>query len=132
MYGESLDRATASLRGKSQGGDRFLLRPKKEMDSLPRDRRTPVEDHGEPLLSAEQVAALCGLSRRAVYDAIKRGELPALKLCSRLRVRTADFDGWLARSAVASPPSRSAPAKTAGPPASPLRGSLLAKLKERA
>jgi excisionase family DNA binding protein len=38
------------------------------------------------LLSPEQVARLCGLSRRAVYDAIKRGELHAFRLCSRLRI----------------------------------------------
>jgi excisionase family DNA binding protein len=43
---------------------------------------------------------MCGLSRRAVYDAIKRGELRAFKLCSRLRISTADVDAWLAASLV--------------------------------
>jgi excisionase family DNA binding protein len=55
----------------------------------------------ERLLSPEDVARTCGLSRRAVYDAIRRGELPAMRLCSRLRVRPGDFDVWLAASAVA-------------------------------
>jgi excisionase family DNA binding protein len=52
------------------------------------------------LLSPTDVAAICGLSRRAVYDAIKRGELRAFKLCSRLRISTADVDAWLAASLV--------------------------------
>jgi excisionase family DNA binding protein len=52
------------------------------------------------LLSPTDVAAMCGLSRRAVYDAIKRGELRAFKLCSRLRISTADVDAWLAASLV--------------------------------
>ena len=52
------------------------------------------------LLSPTDVAAMCGLSRRAVYDAIKRGELRAFKLCSRLRISTADVDEWLATSLV--------------------------------
>jgi excisionase family DNA binding protein len=43
---------------------------------------------------------MCGLSRRAVYDAIKRGELRAFKLCSRLRISVADVDAWLAASLV--------------------------------
>src|SRR3954454_25206824 len=50
------------------------------------------------LLSPTDVAAMCGLSRRAVYDAIKRGELRAFKLCSRLRISTGDVDAWLASS----------------------------------
>lgn len=52
------------------------------------------------LLSPTEVAAMCGLSRRAVYDAIKRGELRAFKLCSRLRISTTDVDAWLAASLV--------------------------------
>jgi len=52
------------------------------------------------LLSPIEVAAMCGLSRRAVYDAIKRGELRAFKLCSRLRISVADVDAWLAASLV--------------------------------
>jgi len=52
------------------------------------------------LLSPTDVAGMCGLSRRAVYDAIKRGELRAFKLCSRLRISTTDVDAWLAASLV--------------------------------
>jgi excisionase family DNA binding protein len=47
------------------------------------------------LLSPEQVARICGLSRRAVYRAIARGELVAARLCNRLRVRPDDLDCWI-------------------------------------
>ena len=53
-----------------------------------------------PLLTPEHVAQLCGLSRRAVYDAIRRGELPAMRLCSRLRIRSEDLDAWLTSARV--------------------------------
>jgi hypothetical protein len=33
---------------------------------------------------------MCGLSPRAVYRAIERGELVASRLCSRLRIRPED------------------------------------------
>ena len=48
-----------------------------------------------PLLSPEDVAQHCGLSRRAVYRAIERGELPASRLCSRLRIRSEDMEAWI-------------------------------------
>jgi excisionase family DNA binding protein len=74
------------------------------------------------LLSPTDVAVMCGLSRRAVYDAIKRGDLRAFKLCSRLRISTADVDAWLAASlvpvtsvvAVPAPPARSIESAPAG------------------
>lgn len=47
------------------------------------------------LLSPNDVAVKCGLSRKAVYRAIERGELPASKLCSRLRIRSTDLDTWI-------------------------------------
>ena len=73
------------------------------------------------LLSPEQVARICGLSRRAVYRAIARGDLAAARLCNRLRVRPEDLDRWISESveprSVAQPDvlPRTAP---------PLRGSL--------
>jgi excisionase family DNA binding protein len=68
---------------------------------LPAHQASPHPDGAtEPLLSPIDVATMCGLSRRAVYDAIKRGELRAFKLCSRLRISTADVDAWLAASLV--------------------------------
>ncbi len=52
------------------------------------------------MLAPAEVAARCGLSRRAVYDAIRRGELPAVRLCSRLRVTPAAFAAWLQENTV--------------------------------
>jgi excisionase family DNA binding protein len=50
----------------------------------------------ERLLSPEDVACACGLSRRAVYRAIARGELKAARLCHRLRVHPAELERWIA------------------------------------
>jgi excisionase family DNA binding protein len=52
------------------------------------------------LLSVHQVAARCGFSEKAIYRAIERGELGAVKLCSRLRVRPDEVDAWIERSAI--------------------------------
>lgn len=50
----------------------------------------------EEFLSPEEVAHACRLSRRAIYRAIARGELPAARLCHRLRVHPADLERWIA------------------------------------
>jgi excisionase family DNA binding protein len=70
------------------------------------------DDHNdiERLLSPEDVARACGLSRRAVYRAIARGELRAARLCHRLRVHPAELERWIAEEtgAASSPtPTRS-------------------------
>ena len=51
-------------------------------------------------LRPAEAAALAGLSTRAIYRAIQRGELRAVRLCSRLRIPREDFDDWVARGAV--------------------------------
>jgi excisionase family DNA binding protein len=43
---------------------------------------------------------MCGLSRKAVYRAIERGELRASKLCSRLRIAPEDIDRWIETSQI--------------------------------
>jgi excisionase family DNA binding protein len=59
------------------------------------------EDHIEikRLLSPEDVARVCGLSRRAVYRAIARGELRAARLCHRLRIHPAELERWISGEA---------------------------------
>jgi excisionase family DNA binding protein len=54
----------------------------------------------ESLMSPEEVARWCGLSRRAVYRAIERGELSASRLCHRLRLRPSDVEAWVEVSRV--------------------------------
>jgi excisionase family DNA binding protein len=50
--------------------------------------------------SPKEIASLCGLSPRAIYRAISRGELRASRLCGRLRCRTVDVEEWIERSLV--------------------------------
>jgi len=55
----------------------------------------------EPMfLRPTEAAALAGLSTRAIYRAIHRGELRAVRLCSRLRIPRDGFDEWIEHSAV--------------------------------
>lgn len=62
----------------------------------------------EPLfLLPREAATLAGLSTRAIYRAIQRGELAAVRLCSRLRIPRSAFEEWVERSAVV--PERPAP-----------------------
>ncbi len=79
------------------------------------------------LLSPEQVANACGLSRRAVYRAIARGELRAARLCHRLRVRPKDLETWISRQML---PAPSPKATRKGFVNSSPRGSLRAMLDE--
>jgi excisionase family DNA binding protein len=79
------------------------------------------------LLSPEQVARVCGLSRRAVYRAISRGELRAARLCNRLRVAPAEVERWVEQRAVSvEPPLLLRPSRPSKVPAT--RGSLRALL----
>jgi excisionase family DNA binding protein len=64
-------------------------------------------------LTVRQIAETCQLSEKAVRRAIDAGELPAVKLRSRLRVTREDFDGWITSGRRATrrgefPPSRRA------------------------
>jgi excisionase family DNA binding protein len=55
------------------------------------------------LISPEAVAEICGLSRRAVYRAIERGDLRAFRLCSRLRIRPEDVEAWVRANEIVAP-----------------------------
>lgn len=54
-------------------------------------------------LKPSEAAEITGLSTRAIYRAIERGELRAARLCSRLRIPRAAFDEWVERCAVCAP-----------------------------
>jgi excisionase family DNA binding protein len=45
--------------------------------------------------SPAELADLVGLSRKAIYRAIERGELRASRVANRLRIRPIDVDAWL-------------------------------------
>lgn len=80
------------------------------------------------LLSPEDVARACGLSRRAVYRAIARGELRAARLCHRLRVHPAELERWIAEETCSSEPPAPMPSRRSAPSAR--RGSLRAMFDE--
>ena len=49
------------------------------------------------LLEAEDVAALLGVPRRFVYELVRRGELPAVRIGQRyVRFRSEALDEWIA------------------------------------
>jgi excisionase family DNA binding protein len=79
------------------------------------------------MLSPEDVARACGLSRRAVYRAISRGDLRAARLCNRLRIDPTELERWIAAHTLAPPVSRPTPAHAARPAAF---GSLRAMLDQ--
>lgn len=54
----------------------------------------------DELLTVADVARRARLSESTVRRAIRRGDLHAVRLCSRLRVSPADFDRWFMDSAV--------------------------------
>jgi excisionase family DNA binding protein len=57
-------------------------------------------DQDALFLRPAEAAELAGLSTRAIYRAIQRGELRATRLCSRLRIPHDAFDEWVAGGAV--------------------------------
>lgn len=75
-----------------------------------------MADGEQRLLAPDEVASLCGLSRKAVYRAIERGELRASRLCSRLRIWPDDVDRWIEATQVepAAPPEPP-PARASAP-----------------
>lgn len=52
------------------------------------------ESSAERLLSVDAVAELAGCSRSLVYREIERGNLPAYKAGTRLRIEPAAVEGW--------------------------------------
>ena len=90
-----------------------------------------ASSHEATFLRPSEVAELTGLSTRAIYRAIERGELGAARLCSRLRIPRAAFHEWVERCAV----QAAEPRPTTYPPVPPPRTgsfrSLLAHRQEK-
>jgi excisionase family DNA binding protein len=63
------------------------------------EARSPADSGTEwHMLSIKDVASACRLSEKAVRRAIDEGELPAVKLRSRLRITPQDFAAWIESS----------------------------------
>lgn len=73
--------------------------------------RARVLTEGSALLSPEDVAVQCALSRKTVYRAIERGDLRASRLGSRIRVRPEDVDAWIERHVIPVPSAPSSRAR---------------------
>lgn len=82
-----------------------------------------------PAITPKEIAALERLSADAIYRAIASGDLPARKVCGRLRVDRSDYEEWKQRHRV--PPRTTGPMfKSASARADPARGgSFLAELE---
>lgn len=80
--------------------------------------KSPVPD---PLLSPEDVARRCGLSRKAVYRAVARGELRAARILSRLRIDPRDVEAWIRANVVDGNCPAPAPARLTVPASTGLR-----------
>lgn len=91
------------------------------------DRLSPVAPPRESsttdsLLSPEDVARRCGLSRKAVYRAVARGELRAARIVSRLRIDPHDVEAWIRANVVeADDPPPPAPTRSRLPASIGLR-----------
>jgi excisionase family DNA binding protein len=53
-----------------------------------------------PAITPKEIAALERLSPDAIYRAIASGDLPARKVCGRLRVDRSDYEQWKRRHRV--------------------------------
>ncbi|MGH2955208.1 MAG: helix-turn-helix domain-containing protein [Solirubrobacterales bacterium] len=51
----------------------------------------------EPLLRPEQVASLLGVRRSSVYEYVRAGRLPHVKVGRHLRFLRSDLEGWVLR-----------------------------------
>jgi excisionase family DNA binding protein len=64
-----------------------------------------MADQQRVLLTVRDVAEVTGLSDRAIYHAVARGELRAIRVCSRIRIPQEWFDEWLDRAVVEPEPA---------------------------
>ena len=84
----------------------------REPRKLGADRTSGTEETAAPLnpgrltFTVDEVAALLGLSRSAVYDCIARGELPAKRLGRRVLVVRAALEAFLAEPETPQRPAR--------------------------
>lgn len=64
----------------------------------------PLSEQEPIFLVPKDAALMAGLSVRAIYRAIHRGDLGAVRLCSRIRIPRAAFEEWVERSRVVPEP----------------------------
>lgn len=52
------------------------------------------------LLTPEEVAERVGLKVRAVYNAVRNGDLRAYRVSNRIRIREEDYEAWVLDSEI--------------------------------
>lgn len=75
----------------------------------------PVGHSAQSWLTVAEAAGRIGVKHQAIRRAIARGELPATKVVSRVRIAPADFAAWLAANRVTPLSSEQPPMPTARP-----------------
>lgn len=83
------------------------------------------------LMTVAEAAKRVGLHHRAIRRAIARGELRAVKVCSRIRIAPGDFAQWLDANRLAPSPT-TPPARAIAAPASNGLRNLLDASHDRA
>ena len=86
----------------------------------------------ESLLSPGEIAQTCRLSLKTVYRAIGSGELPASRICNRLRVRPTDLNAWIDASRLDLPSRGHSASALPSPISSARAGSFRSALAARA
>lgn len=59
--------------------------------------RTAADHQLEPLLTAEEVAAILKVRKSRVYELVRSGALPAVHIGRQVRFRRSDLERWLAQ-----------------------------------
>jgi excisionase family DNA binding protein len=77
--------------------------------------------HPNQLLTVSDAARQLGLKHQALRRAIKRGELPAMKICSRIRIDPDELRSWVEERRVR-PQDTADLSVVANPPRGELRG----------
>jgi len=54
----------------------------------------------EELMTVDQVAALLGMSEKAIYNRVSRRAIPYIKLGGSLRFRRSDIERWIKENTV--------------------------------
>jgi excisionase family DNA binding protein len=54
------------------------------------------------LYTTDEVAEMSGFHRQVIYRAIRRGDLRAFRVCSRIRIKEEDLAEWIEREPAAS------------------------------
>ena len=87
-------------------------------------RRADIPPDREALVCPRTVAAWADLSYHAVLRAIHRGELPASRLCGRIRIRPSDVERWIEEHRISQRGTNFPPSPLFSAAPHPERGSL--------